>query len=61
MNICSKLMMSDDSDYLKLDKTVFPEESSARVVASMVGADAFAFTVNIPDYGNGEMIFYVGD
>lgn len=61
MNICSKLMMSDDSDYLKLEKTLVPAENSARIVAAMVGANAFAFTVNIPEYGDGVMIFYVGD
>ncbi|MFK8018464.1 MAG: hypothetical protein AB8B86_01735 [Pseudomonadales bacterium] len=59
MNICSKLMLSDDSAHLKLDKTLGPDQDTGTLVAAMEDPSRYAFTVDIPGYGPGEMIYLI--
>ncbi len=58
MNICSKLMMSDDTDHLRLQKTLEPPESE-KTVADFKKGDSEAFTIDIPKYGVGNLTFYL--
>lgn len=59
MNICSKLMMSDDTDHLRLEKTVLPPDSEKTVSDFEVGSKE-VFTIDIPNYGKGTFSFYLG-
>lgn len=59
MNICSKLLMSDGSAHLRLDKTLGPEESTETVSALKESAQIIAFNVEIPKYGSGSLTFLV--
>lgn len=56
MNICTKLLMSDNSAHLRLDKTLECTDLAA-------GLDAFGtrlgFQVDIPGYGKGAMAIYM--
>ena len=60
MNICSKLLMSDGSAHLRLDETL-PPEQSAEVITNLEenSAQALAFGVDIPGYGNGSLTFLI--
>ncbi len=59
MNICSKLMMDDDSLHLRLDKIAAPGEASAEI-GSMADCDqTLSFTLNIPQYGQGGFDFLI--
>ena len=59
MNICSKLLMSDTSAHLRLDKTLTPTEA-AEAVASLESAEVKkSFELNIPDYGAGSIAFAI--
>jgi hypothetical protein len=59
MNICSKLLMSDSSDHLRLDKTL----DCAQQADFDANIDALptrlGFKVEIPGYGNGAMAIYM--
>ncbi len=59
MNICSKLLMSDSSAHLRLDKTLSPEDSAGPVAALQESAHITGFGVDIPRYGKGRLIFAV--
>lgn len=58
MNICSKLLMSESSEHLRLDK-VLPVAESSGPIAQLAGARAAAYSVNIPQYGKGAVHFLV--
>ena len=59
MNICSKLLMSDSSAHLRLDKTLDPGAAND-AVASLEGAsEKVAFSVDIPRYGSGTLTFLI--
>jgi len=60
MNICSKLMMSDDSAHLRLLKTIDPSESE-KTVADFKAASTSAYAIDIPKYGIGKLTFYLGE
>lgn len=57
MNICSKLLMSDESEHLRLDKTLVGAPGDEAIAA--LGEDAIkcGFEVDIPRYGKGIMSF----
>ncbi|MGB5581250.1 MAG: hypothetical protein WBM54_06260 [Woeseia sp.] len=58
MNICSKLLMSDSSAHLRLDKTLSAAES-ADSISSLAAARASAYSIEIPRYGKGAVHFLV--
>ncbi len=58
INVCSRLLMSDSSMHLKLDKVLAP--SDGKVVANDFNASLSAgFQLKIPRYGMGKMIFSI--
>lgn len=59
MNICSKLMMDDSSDHLRLDKTVSSDEISDEISALASQGTHAGFSLDIPRYGKGAMDFYI--
>lgn len=59
MNICSRLLMSEHSPHLRLDKTLPPDEAST-ALAELAECDRVAgFDVDIPRYGKGSVVFKV--
>ena len=59
MNICSKLMMSDSSAHLRLDRTL-PADQAAPLVAGLGdGAACAGFAVDVPRYGKGNVSFHI--
>lgn len=58
MNICSRLLMSDSSDHLRLDQTVDPGVL-ADTVASLSATKTVSYKVDIPRYGSGTMSFLI--
>ena len=58
MNICSKLLMSDTSAHLRLDKTLPPDEAAAPI-AALQAAKLTSFGMAIPKYGKGTLTFVV--
>lgn len=59
MNICSKLMMSDTSAHLRLDRTLSPEQSAESIAALQDSSQITGFGVDIPRYGKGTLTFVV--
>ena len=59
MNICSKLLMSDGSAHLRLDKALSPEAGADPVSSLKDSAQTTAFSVAIPKYGTGALTFLV--
>lgn len=59
MNICSKLLMSDSSAHLRLDKTLEPGASGDEIATLAGGAQTKSFGVEIPRYGTGTLTFVV--
>lgn len=59
MNICSRLMLSDTSDHLKLDKTHTPAEPPEGVDALKENGTVVGFTIDIPKYGTGKLDFLI--
>ncbi len=61
MNILSRLMMSDYSAHLKLDRTAPPLEAAA-ILNKLENRiqQATSFIVKIPRYGDAAMTFFVG-
>lgn len=59
MNICSKLMMSETSAHLRLDKTLAPDQSASAVTALDASASTSVFNVDIPRYGKGVLAFSI--
>jgi hypothetical protein len=58
MNICTRLLMSDSSDHLKLDNVVGPEAAGAEI-AALSASKTVSFTVAIPKYGSGIFSCYI--
>ncbi len=58
VNICSKLLMTDSSPHLRLDK-VLPPSESAPVSATFEAVEMVAFEVDIPHYGKGSVTFLI--
>ena len=59
MNMCSTLLMSDNSGHLKLAKTVDFEQAEDIVAAINGSENQPGFEVTIPGYGNGKLAFYL--
>ena len=59
MNICSRLMLSDTSDHLKLDKTYTPDNPPEGVDELKEGGTVIGFQVDIPKYGTGKLDFLI--
>jgi len=59
MNISSKLMMSDSSAHLRLAQTLHPEQAAEPIAALQESAQITGFSVKIPRYGEGTLIFAV--
>lgn len=59
MNICSRLLVSDDSPHLRLDKTLQPDAARAPIDQIATQARASTFEVSIPDYGKGKIAFLI--
>lgn len=59
MNICSRLLMSDDSPHLRLDQTLAPDSAAETVSAAGSLANSANFTVDIPGYGSGNIAFRI--
>ena len=60
MNICSKLLMSDSSAHLRLDKTLTPDQASDTTLTLGESPEKVsAFSVDIPGYGIGSITFRV--
>ena len=59
MNICSKLMLSDSSDHLRLDKTMKADEAPEEINELMNSSTHAGFVLDIPRYGKGSMDFYI--
>lgn len=59
MNICSKLLMSESSAHLRLDKTLTPDQSAEAISVLQESSRVAAFGVDIPRYGKGTLTFVV--
>lgn len=59
MNICSRLMLSDTSDHLKLDKTLAPGDLPEGIEELKTNSEVVGFEVDIPRYGAGKMDFLI--
>lgn len=59
MNICSRLLMSDDSPHLRLDETLAPGSAAQAVSTAESLAQAASFSIEIPQYGNGNIAFRI--
>mgnify|MGYP000240575509 CR=1 FL=1 len=59
MNICSRLLMSDDSPHLRLDETLAPASAAHAISAAETLAKPASFSVDIPQYGKGNIAFRI--
>jgi len=59
MNLCSKLMLSETSEHLRLDKTYAPDELPEGVIALESANTQCGFEIDIPRYGKGTLDFYI--
>lgn len=59
MNICTKLLMSDDSAHLRLDKTLDCAQQADLASSLDALATRLGFLVEIPGYGKGAMAIYM--
>ena len=59
MNICSRLLVSDNSPHLRLGETLLPDAAKAPIDQITSGARAVCFEVSIPSYGKGNIAFLV--
>ena len=60
MNICSKLLMSNTSSHLRLDKTLNPDQSAGSISTLQESScQSLAFSIDIPGYGTGSVTFLV--
>lgn len=57
MNICTRLMMSNDSPHLKLDKVLPSAEVASDLGSLKEAATQAAFEIAIPRYGSGHIQF----
>lgn len=53
MNICSRLLTSDQSAHLRLDKTLAPQDGAGAVAELESGGSITGFQIDIPGYGAG--------
>ncbi|CAA0091208.1 Uncharacterised protein [Zhongshania aliphaticivorans] len=58
INVCSRLLMSDSSMHLKLDKVLSPAEGEV-VVNDFTASTTVGFSLKIPRYGVGKMAFCI--
>jgi len=56
MNICSKLLMSDSSAHLRLDRILTPA-NAAEEMAAIDKPQTISFEVDVPNYGAGSLAF----
>lgn len=59
MNICSRLLVSDHSPHLRLDKTLLPDAARGPIEQITSAAKAASFEISIPSYGKGNIAFLV--
>lgn len=59
MNICSRLLMSETSPHLRLDKTLAPEAANGVNRGFEQESSITGFEIKIPDYGSGRIVFTV--
>ena len=60
MNICSKLMLSDNSPHLRLVDVLEPGDPSKAAIGALEGASARVFfDVDVPRYGKGRLSFSI--
>lgn len=59
MNICSKLLMSDTSAHLRLDKTLEPDQSQEAIATLKDAGQVKSFGIDIPQYGKGMLTFVI--
>ncbi len=59
MNICSKLMMSDSSDHLRLAEVLPFDAAQSHVEAMSDSASRVTYNVAVPGYGDGLIDFLV--
>lgn len=59
MNICSRVLMSDQSSHLRLDKTLDPPAASESIAGMNGDARIASFQLTIPNYGSGAIAFLV--
>ena len=55
MNICSRLLMSDHSEHLRLDQTLSPGDGSNIVAEMRTNGALSGFEIGIPGYGAGHI------
>lgn len=58
MNICTRLLMSDSSDHLKLADMVGPDAAGAEI-EKLSASKVVNYTVAIPKYGSGVVSCYI--
>jgi hypothetical protein len=58
INVCSRLLMSDSSTHLKLEKVFRPNEAT-EITESFNARVAVGFKLKIPRYGVGKMVFSI--
>ncbi|WP_417765930.1 hypothetical protein [Spongiibacter tropicus] len=58
MNICSRLLMNDQSVHLRLDRLVDWAEAKS-LIESMGGHQSMGFSVPVPRYGSGQLAFVI--
>ena len=58
MNVCSKLLTSDSSPQLRLDKTHNPNDGLDAIV-SLQPAATMSFSIRVPSYGSAALSFLV--
>lgn len=57
MNICSKLLMSETSEHLRLEKILEPGTADNALATLQGSAQLKSFAINIPRYGTGVLSF----
>ena len=55
MNICSRLLMSDDSPHLRLDETLAPASAAQAISTAESFTNLASFSIDIPQYGSGNV------
>ncbi len=59
MNICSRLLMNNESPHLRLDETLAPAAAEAALSRLGEAGGVAGFNVEIPGYGRGRFVFRV--
>jgi hypothetical protein len=58
INVCSRLLMSDSSTHLKVEKVFRPDEAT-EIIERFKARVAVGFKLKIPRYGVGKMVFSI--